>query len=837
VVVGGDGVSSVRAAGGGGRTPARYLVLQIDPDGTLRPVFSTRVTLRSPLRGNGGARLPARRDSDAVRVRLEDQRRAVVFEDTVEIPRWIRGEFHGEPADRPGAYTIDGHHILERSPTFVVRVPDIAGAALTLDSPRLTAPARLALDELDADPALARSAPRLAPPPLPGWTNGDPTNRLDILVMGDGYTTPQQAQFETNAIDLANAFFGLTPYLEYRNYANVRSLFTPSAQSGIDQPPYDHSCAEYARMQTCCGDAAATGTTPANVATAFDGTFCSFDTQRLATVDFTKVYIAASADPDWDEIFVLVNSTTYGGSGGAFAVVSLSPSTIALAQHEFAHVFMHLADEYADPAPAPPCSDLSGSAPCEANVTDQTSRPSVKWNRWIASSQPVPSSGAAPQVTAAGLWEGARYLPANMYRQGFICIMKNLGAPFCDVAAETFPLRLYGGGWGDPAGGIDEIEPGSESPAPGSVDRPYPGGAFSATVLGPADGPAVTAEWLVDGDVVATQALATGATASHALATTIGPHTLELRVTDESPILHPTMRAGVASSRTWNVSVGLDDCGNGALDPGEGCDDGDLAGGDGCGQYCAVETCWQCAGAPSVCAPTNGAACSSGDACLAGESCTGTVCSGGSAILSCATGDDCCPAGCTAGNDLDCAQPPATAITGRQLLVKDDDDPSRRKLTVQSKDPTLDSSTGTGIDPVTDGASLQLYNANGGSESVCFQLPSAGWRATGTAPLLGYKYKDTAFAHGPCKAAMIKHGKLLKVQCDAKVQPIAYSLNEPAQGVLAVRFTSGTRSFCATFGGTVRRDSGTDPPIPGGRGQFSAKDAPLVACPPAPPCP
>jgi hypothetical protein len=169
---------------------------------------------------------------------------------------------------------------------------------------------------------------------------------------------------------------------------------------------------------------------------------------------------------------------------------------------------------------------------------------------------------------------------------------------------------------------------------------------------------------------------------------------------------------------------------------------------------------------------------------VAGESCTGIVCGGGSAITSCATGDDCCPAGCTAGNDLDCAQPPATAITGRQLLVKDDDDPSRRKLIMQSKDPAIDSSTGTGIDPVADGASLQLYNANGGNESVCFQLPSTGWQASGTAPLLGYKYKDTAFANGPCKAATIKHGKLLKVQCDAKLQPIAYSLNEPAQGVL-----------------------------------------------------
>ena len=47
-------------------------------------------------------------------------------------------------------------------------------------------------------------------------------------------------------------------------------------------------------------------------------------------------------------------------------------------------------------------------------------------------------------------------------------------------------------------------------------------------------------------------------------------------------------------------------CGNGHVEPGEGCDDGDTTGGDGCSNACAVETGWQCAGAPSVCSPICG---------------------------------------------------------------------------------------------------------------------------------------------------------------------------------------------------------------------------------------
>jgi hypothetical protein len=78
----------------------------------------------------------------------------------------------------------------------------------------------------------------------------------------------------------------------------------------------------------------------------------------------------------------------------------------------------------------------------------------------------------APTWTDAGLWEGARYLDTGIYRQGYGCIMRYLGAPFCDVAAEQYPLRLYSGGWGVPGAGIDNIEPGSESPTPGSLSAP-----------------------------------------------------------------------------------------------------------------------------------------------------------------------------------------------------------------------------------------------------------------------------------------------------------------------------------------------------------------------------
>ncbi len=178
---------------------------------------------------------------------------------------------------------------------------------------------------------------------------------------------------------------------------------------------------------------------------------------------------------------------------------------------------------------------------------------------------------------------------------------------------------------------------------------------------------------------------------------------------------------------------------------------------------------------------------------------------------------------------------PPLPVAGKRLVVKDNPlDATRRTLLFLARDTAI---TTLDIDPVADGASVQLYNANGSGESLCIALPSVGgsWRLSGPPSRPKYRYKDAVSAHGPCKAAAIAMGSGIKVSCNAKRAPLAYSLDEPSQGALAVRITSGATTWCATFGGRVVRDSGTAPPIAGGRGQFSAKDAPApAACPPAP---
>jgi len=55
-------------------------------------------------------------------------------------------------------------------------------------------------------------------------------------------------------------------------------------------------------------------------------------------------------------------------------------------------------------------------------------------------------------------------------------------------------------------------------------------------------------------------------------------------------------------------------CGNGQLDPGENCDDGNVTAGDGCEPDCRVEPCCGCSGVPSACVPAPRTPCKSSTA-------------------------------------------------------------------------------------------------------------------------------------------------------------------------------------------------------------------------------
>jgi uncharacterized delta-60 repeat protein len=96
-------------------------------------------------------------------------------------------------------------------------------------------------------------------------------------------------------------------------------------------------------------------------------------------------------------------------------------------------------------------------------------------------------------------------------------------------------------------------------------------------------------------------------------------------------------------------------CGNGTLDPGEQCDDGNVAGGDCCSATCFREA--------------DGALCSDGDACTTGDHCQTGTCTGGAATIA-PTCMQCDPAlGLVARPRLGCKQ--STAPGRAPLRIAD----------------------------------------------------------------------------------------------------------------------------------------------------------------------
>ena len=235
----------------------------------------------------------------------------------------------------------------------------------------------------------------------------------------------------------------------------MTALFTPSAQSGADHPPYKADCNVY--DYKCCADssaqydpkAAGSGT---YVDTAFDSTFCgSPQIHRALISNTTKVLAAATAVPDWDRIMVLVNDPTYGGTGGGISTFSVNFWMIEVAQHEHGHSFTNLADEY-DYGCSSGCY-ICQEPNCQPNVTSVTVREQIKWNPWILSSTPIPTPepnqypiSPYPFFNTVGLFEGAQYTTTGVYRPQLNCAMQSLGSPFCAICKQEYVLRLYRGG-------------------------------------------------------------------------------------------------------------------------------------------------------------------------------------------------------------------------------------------------------------------------------------------------------------------------------------------------------------------------------------------------------
>jgi hypothetical protein len=123
------------------------------------------------------------------------------------------------------------------------------------------------------------------------------------------------------------------------------------------------------------------------------------------------------------------------------------------------------------------------------------------------------------------------------------------------------------------------------------------------------------------------------------------------------------------------------------------------------------------------------------------------------------------------------------------------------KLSLGSKARILPPVPLASTDPTVGGASLEIENPTT-HETATIALPASGWAALGT---LGFRYTDH-HVHGPCTKIVVTSRRLV-AHCSGT--DIGFTLDEPSQGALGVRFRQGTAGLgrCLLFGGSVLTDT------------------------------
>ena len=275
--------------------------------------------------------------------------------------------------------------------------------------------------------------------------NGDPRDKVDILLMGDGYTAGEMEKWHQDARRLAGMLFAASPFKERRSDFNVWAVDTPSDESGVARPSdgvHRHS--------------------------ALRASYDAFGSERyVLAFDNKRVREAAAAAP-YEFMEIVVNDRKYGGGGifNLYATVAADNAfTPYIFVHEFGHHFAGLADEYYTSAVAYE-GPKDRPEPWEPNVTADPQ--AGRWRDLIQPGTPLPTPwpkeafeaqqrdiqarraeirarkrpeaemedlfrqerersskllGSSPYAGKAGSFEGAMYEASGYYRSQADCIM------------------------------------------------------------------------------------------------------------------------------------------------------------------------------------------------------------------------------------------------------------------------------------------------------------------------------------------------------------------------------------------------------------------------------
>jgi len=346
---------------------------------------------------------------------------------------------------------------------------------------------------------------------------GPPKNRVNYVIVGDGYT---EADLDTTYLQhvqtaMKKRFSDVIgqPYGRYRKFVNICAIKLASPNGPIGKG---------ATALDCTGD----------------------DQSRLAECSTSKVNMAISAnlpasfEVDWKA--VVLNNNRWWNTGAVIMLWSGAHKDAAgAALHEGGHGFHQLADEYGGTNSG--CTKEYN----EVNSTADSSKSAGKWDLWLDYDQ----AGATGKQSIVS---GSRYCDSGQYRPSQNSMMNQLfgdnpNTAYNAVSREKMAMDIYRA-----VVPIDATLPPAGDVAPGSM--------LEVTVIDPA---VINVDWSVDGTVVAANGGERFDLSAQQLAA--GMHTISARAYDNAGMELVRYKTGTQFGRmnwarsqqtvSWTVSV------------------------------------------------------------------------------------------------------------------------------------------------------------------------------------------------------------------------------------------------------------------------------------------
>ncbi len=207
--------------------------------------------------------------------------------------------------------------------------------------------------------------------------DGRSGERVDIVIVGDGYAKADMDKFRKDAKRFNETMFTTQPFKNRKDDFNVWSIEVESEESGIDIP--DKNVWKNS---------------------ALGNRYSTFGSARYVLTTHNKTLRNIAALAPYDFICILINDSRYGGGG----IYNLYATTYTNEQvkgqewqmdyvyvHEFGHSFGGLGDEYYGSSTAYNDFYTPGIEPWEPNVSALVDKNNVKWKNFVGQGMQIPT--------------------------------------------------------------------------------------------------------------------------------------------------------------------------------------------------------------------------------------------------------------------------------------------------------------------------------------------------------------------------------------------------------------------------------------------------------------